>query len=195
MRKPNRTSLCWHLFPFLHTCWVAPSPSGPLNSSKQYRLPLPSNPSILRPHPSKQLRRQILMGCMSPSIPSKNTIIWGPPLAPKSPRRGPRCRLYNSSCYPPQTWGLRNDTSPHSPRATHGATKLPIYYPRPVRGDYNWLHLLATNRLKIAHCLLLRQPHRPGSRRHPNPNPLRILRRPHSHNRTRPHLISPFLPG
>lgn len=64
-----------------------------------------------------------------------------------------------------------------------------------MRGNYNGVYLLTPNRPQVTNCLLLRQPHRPCSRRHSYPIPMRLYGGPNLDDRPRPHLLRTILPS
>jgi len=124
----------------------------------------------------------------------KNAPLRGPPLAAQSARRSPYRWLYGPSGGPTETWWLWHDANNTSSRPALQGAGVSIYRTGLVRRNYDRLNLLTSNRPEIPNCLLFSEPHRPGCRRHLNSNALRVYRRPHSDNCTRPCIFSPILP-
>ena len=135
------------------------------------------------------------MSRMSSSISRQNTTIWGSPLTTKSTRRSPRCRIYSTCGSLTKTRRLRNNTNDSYIGPPHQRIILPLLDLRIMRCNHNRLYLPSPNRSQIANCLLLSKPHRPCSRRHPNPNTLRICRSLNPYNRPRTNILRPILPS
>lgn len=130
-----------------------------------------------------------MMSSLLISILSKNTTLRSTPLAPKSPRRGPRGRLHNPGRSAPKTRRLWNNTHNAPARASNQTTQLPLYYPCSMRHNYNRINLSAPIRLKVPHRLLISKPHRPRSSRSLTTNPMKLLRGFDPNNCSRPNIF------
>lgn len=135
------------------------------------------------------LSRQNLMGGLLNRLPSENTPIRGPPLTPKSARRGPNCRIHSPGRRTTKTWRLRHNTNDYYARTNIQKSRVPIYYSSFMGHYHDRVNLSATNRPKIPNCILISKPHRTSSSRNPHPNPLRLYRSHYSDNRTRPSIL------
>lgn len=128
-------------------------------------------------------------------LPSKNTIIWHPPVITKSPCRSPRSRFNSSSSNSTKTRRLWHNTNNNYPRPPVKRPSLPYHCLSPMRRDYNRLHLSTTNGPQIPNRLLIRKSHRLGSRRHFNPNTMRFYRSFSTNNCPRPSILCLILPS
>ena len=126
------------------------------------------------------------------SIPRKNTHVLNTPMATKSPRRGPRPRIHNSSKYPPKT--RRVWSNPHR-KTLPNHLNLDCSYCNPrfhVRGRQNSNSLHPTNRYKIHNRLLISKSYSPGYRRHLLLRMVGVRGCLNYNNRPRTHQIRPI---
>lgn len=193
MRQPNRTLKCRDLLPILYPSRLSSTISCPTPPSKQHRNPLPINTSICPSPTTHVLRRQTMVSRLSTSLPSENTSIRSPPLAPQSTRRSPYCRFNGPCSRTSKTRGLRDNANDDYTRTPYQRTQLPLYCLCPLRSHYNRLNLSPPNRSKISNRILIRKPHRTSSRGHSNPNTLRLYGGPHPHDCPRTYLLRSFL--
>lgn len=133
------------------------------------------------------------MNSLSSSIPSQNTSLWSPFMTTQSPRRSPNRRFHSTCRRTIKTGRVRNNAHSNYSRSHFQRTKLSLYYPSTLRGNYNWIYLPSTNRPESPHCLLLCKPHRISSSSYLNSNSLSIYRGPDPNNCPRLNIISPFL--
>lgn len=135
------------------------------------------------------------MGRVFNCLPSKNTSLRSPFMTTKSPCRSPSSRLNSASCNSPKTWRLWHNTHNSNFRPPIKRPSISNHRPGLMRNCHDRINLFTTNRPKIINRLLLRKPHRPSCRGNPNPNAVRLYRRPPINNCPRPSFLGPFLPS
>lgn len=195
MREPGRTTQRRHILSLLHTGRLTTPISCPAPTTELKRISIPTYTGPRNPARINLLRRQDLMSRVCLSLLGQNTPLWRPPMAAKSTRRSPNCRVHDPSRGAIKTRRIRYNTNSGSTEPTNQRTQLPLYCTRSLGRNHNRLHLHTTNRPKVPNRLLLRKPYGISSRGYFNPNPLRIHRSTNSDNRPWTDIIRPILSG
>ncbi|TKC46933.1 hypothetical protein EI555_012012 [Monodon monoceros] len=139
--------------------WITPTASGISIYTKHHGLSEFSSTSVLSPATIQLLHQCLYMTGLHDSLCSKSTPLRPPPLTTQSTRRGSHCRFYSPRSRITKTRGLQRATNHINTQHPNRIQSIPFPHALSMRNNHNQFYLSTSNRPKITHCLLFRQPH------------------------------------
>lgn len=127
------------------------------------------------------------------SFSCENTTIRSTSLTAKSTCRSTNCRLNSASGRVIKTWRIWH--YPHIPNKPSNPFNLPSNRNSHMRNYYNRTNMLAKNRPKSPHCLLLSRSYRTSSLRYTYPNSMKHLRGNYPNSRSWLNFLNIILPS